>query len=97
MGIAAYHRGTKAISAHITQMHHEKNSVVIVPPAPPETSVVRVDENGLVWLLARKDKGWGEFGYVYTSWAHLRLAWNVQPSEAKQDQAGTYYEATTAN
>jgi len=54
--------------------------------------VIREAEDGSVWILNRRDKGWGEFGYRYNNWADFVQHENVLVGNRKIDEHGFYFE-----
>lgn len=55
-------------------------------------AVVREYDDGSVWILNRRDRGWGEFGYRYASWADFVQSENVFLGNRRQDEHGAYFE-----
>lgn len=62
-----------------------------------ELAVVREnDTDGSVWILNRRDRGWGEFGYRYNDWADFVQSENLFLGSRKSDEHGAYFEVVTA-
>ena len=61
-------------------------------PGTQQLGVVREFTDGSVWILNRRDKGWGEFGYRYNNWAEFVQNENVVIGERKIDEHGAYFE-----
>lgn len=60
------------------------------PIGPP--AVVRVDhERGGVWVLNRKDEGWGEYGMRFPSWSAAFSHYDLSIASPKKDAYGVYY------
>jgi site-specific DNA-methyltransferase (adenine-specific) len=61
-----------------------------------DDGVIRRDEQGRWWLLNRRDRGFGEFGYSFASLEELLAAYAVTPGAEAQDEHGTYRPAPRA-
>lgn len=55
-------------------------------------TVAREDEEGRVWLMSRRENGWGEFGLPYATWGDLLRAWDVAVGARGRDEHGVYFE-----
>lgn len=55
-------------------------------------AVVRECDDGSVWILNRRDRGFGEFGYRYSNWAAFVQHENVALGSRKVDEHGAYFE-----
>lgn len=61
--------------------------------SPVMVGVVReFPSDGSVWILNRRDKGWGEFGYRHSSWAEFVQHENVFIGRCLVDEYGAYFE-----
>lgn len=56
-------------------------------------TVVRRDPGGQLWLMNRRAKGWGEFGYPHDNEAELLLRWRVRLGPWTEDEHGPYCAA----
>lgn len=72
----------------------ERRLAVEVPPPSP----ARIGRGGVVrfrgaelWLLARRDKGWAEFGVLVRDWDDLFRRYNVRVTEHGADDAGPFW------
>jgi hypothetical protein len=61
-----------------------------------DDAVVRIDEQGRYWLLNRRDRGWGEWGYWYRSLDEIHAAWAVEIGPLAEDEHGPYWPAPRA-
>ena len=61
---------------------------------PGDLDLVRISaeqrDDG-VWLLNRRDKGWGEFGFKLRDWDELFRRFNVRVTAAGSDDHGPYW------
>jgi hypothetical protein len=56
--------------------------------------VIRRDDRGFWWMMNRRKRGWGEFGYAYRQLADLERAWCVQAGPERSDEHGSYWPLT---
>jgi len=54
---------------------------------------IRATGAGDFWILNRPDNGWGEFGYLYPSFASLLEEWQVVVIDWRLDKTGYYWVA----
>ena len=57
-----------------------------------EGGIVRVDPvDGAPWMMARRERGWGEFGMRADSWDRLLRSWSVRVTGAGVDEHGPWW------
>lgn len=102
MGIAAYNRGSRAISNQITQEQRPSifrfmddlteysarhNGSILFSP-----TVIRIAADGSFHLMNRKLRGWGEFGYRYNNIWEVARYWRLAFIEMGRDEHSLFYQ-----
>lgn len=55
-----------------------------------DDGVIRFAEDGSVWFLNRRDRGWGERGYRHQTLVDLLAYWGIDALPPRQDEHGIY-------
>ena len=103
MGIAAYNRGTRAISNQIDAKQRPVEFEIMdrlngYPKGERKLlypTVIRVTAGGQWWLMNRPDRGWAENGIVYASARELFADWSITITGVSRDQHFVVYEVTS--
>jgi hypothetical protein len=96
--LAALKRENKALEDSVRQARNERDLArsALPPPAPARLAFgpgyVRFTDNGEIWLLGSREKGWSAFGFRFASWDELFRRWDGRVTEHGTDEHGAWWK-----
>jgi len=98
--LSTHDRRVAELEAEVTHLKAERDALKaeIKPPKPSRllgTGYVRFCGKRM-WLLNRRDRGFGEFGYWFESWDELFRHFDVRVVDHGQDEHGPWWSVEPA-
>lgn len=102
MGIAAYNRGSAALSQQFDRDLGRLNFAEIVErlnqvpkrlgvPKPFQAGVIRLASDGIWWIMNNEQKGWASSGRCYGTLPLLMSEWDIQITGYGNDSESFFY------